>query len=95
MSIGRNELCPCGSGLKYKRCCLVTGSVDDAKRQRTTLIAIVTVVAIALVLAFAVSGQVGAVAGALGGVGVAIWLWLSAPPPSKGGGDPGAINFGR
>jgi uncharacterized protein len=19
--IGRNELCPCGSGLKYKRCC--------------------------------------------------------------------------
>jgi hypothetical protein len=20
--IGRNELCPCGSGLKYKRCCL-------------------------------------------------------------------------
>jgi hypothetical protein len=21
--IGRNELCPCGSGKKYKRCCLV------------------------------------------------------------------------
>jgi len=21
--IGRNELCPCGSGLKYKKCCLV------------------------------------------------------------------------
>jgi SEC-C motif len=20
-TIGRNELCPCGSGLKYKRCC--------------------------------------------------------------------------
>ena len=20
-SIGRNELCPCGSGLKYKKCC--------------------------------------------------------------------------
>ncbi|HEY7321830.1 MAG TPA: SEC-C metal-binding domain-containing protein [Candidatus Binatia bacterium] len=20
--IGRNEPCPCGSGLKYKRCCL-------------------------------------------------------------------------
>jgi hypothetical protein len=20
-AIGRNELCPCGSGLKYKRCC--------------------------------------------------------------------------
>lgn len=22
MKIGRNELCPCGSGLKYKKCCL-------------------------------------------------------------------------
>ena len=21
--IGRNELCPCGSGLKYKKCCLL------------------------------------------------------------------------
>ncbi|WP_460104094.1 SEC-C metal-binding domain-containing protein [Sessilibacter sp. MAH4] len=20
--MGRNELCPCGSGIKYKRCCL-------------------------------------------------------------------------
>ena len=20
--IGRNELCPCGSGLKYKKCCI-------------------------------------------------------------------------
>ena len=22
--IGRNELCPCGSGLKYKKCCMKT-----------------------------------------------------------------------
>ena len=22
MTVGRNEPCPCGSGLKYKRCCL-------------------------------------------------------------------------
>lgn len=22
MKIGRNDLCPCGSGLKYKKCCL-------------------------------------------------------------------------
>ena len=22
MTIGRNEACPCGSGLKYKKCCL-------------------------------------------------------------------------
>lgn len=38
MKIGRNQLCPCGSGLKYKRCCLnktkedsETFDVDDIK----------------------------------------------------------------
>lgn len=30
MSIGRNDPCPCGSGKKYKRCCL---ALDEAKRQ--------------------------------------------------------------
>ncbi|MCL2172597.1 MAG: SEC-C domain-containing protein [Candidatus Bathyarchaeota archaeon] len=25
MKIGRNELCPCGSGQKYKKCCLLRG----------------------------------------------------------------------
>ena len=30
MKIGRNELCPCGSGQKYKRCCLPLGGQDDA-----------------------------------------------------------------
>ena len=24
MKIGRNSLCPCGSEMKYKRCCLAT-----------------------------------------------------------------------
>lgn len=27
MKIGRNDSCPCGSGKKYKRCCL--GAVDE------------------------------------------------------------------
>ncbi len=26
-TIGRNELCPCGSGKKYKKCCISTGAV--------------------------------------------------------------------
>jgi hypothetical protein len=29
MSIGRNDPCPCGSGLKYKRCC----QIKDQKEQ--------------------------------------------------------------
>lgn len=27
--IGRNELCPCGSGLKYKRCCLTKSALSE------------------------------------------------------------------
>ena len=26
--IGRNDLCPCGSGKKYKNCCLKTGKYE-------------------------------------------------------------------
>ena len=26
--IGRNEPCPCGSGLKYKKCCLNSGKYE-------------------------------------------------------------------
>lgn len=25
--IGRNDICPCGSGKKFKKCCLVTSAV--------------------------------------------------------------------
>ncbi len=35
-SIGRNEACPCGSGKKYKKCCLITllPTIDDLAWQR-------------------------------------------------------------
>lgn len=29
MKIGRNEPCPCGSGIKYKKCCL--NKTDDER----------------------------------------------------------------
>ena len=31
MSIGRNELCPCGSGKKHKRCCLPKREAESAR----------------------------------------------------------------
>jgi uncharacterized protein YecA (UPF0149 family) len=27
--IGRNDLCPCGSGKKYKKCCLSSGEYEN------------------------------------------------------------------
>ena len=29
--IGRNDLCPCGSGKKYKNCCLSSGKYENYK----------------------------------------------------------------
>ena len=42
-AIGRNEPCPCGSGLKYKRCCAL-------KEQRASVASRVTISLIGLML---------------------------------------------
>lgn len=34
MLIGRNDLCPCGSGKKYKKCCMRKDSVIEIARMR-------------------------------------------------------------
>ncbi|WP_174838916.1 MULTISPECIES: SEC-C metal-binding domain-containing protein [unclassified Ruegeria] len=40
--LGRNDPCPCGSGRRYKRCCLKSGRFDGSRRdyyfQRAPLI---------------------------------------------------------
>ena len=33
--IGRNELCPCGSGKKYKKCCLQKNQLREFTRNKT------------------------------------------------------------
>ena len=35
-SIGRNELCNCGSGKKFKKCCLQKGSLENAVLSQVT-----------------------------------------------------------
>ncbi|ARP44234.1 hypothetical protein GTHT12_02738 [Geobacillus thermodenitrificans] len=34
MSVGRNDPCPCGSGKKYKKCCMNKAMEEEAKRAR-------------------------------------------------------------
>ncbi len=31
--LGRNDLCPCGSGRRFKKCCLRGGSYDGSQRE--------------------------------------------------------------
>jgi hypothetical protein len=32
MTVGRNDVCPCGSGKKYKKCCLSAGVTNEAAK---------------------------------------------------------------
>lgn len=34
MNIGRNEQCPCGTSLKYKKCCLPRQEAAEAEAKR-------------------------------------------------------------
>jgi uncharacterized protein YecA (UPF0149 family) len=37
-SVGRNDACPCGSGKKYKKCCMGKGLQGaDARRTESTI----------------------------------------------------------
>jgi hypothetical protein len=40
--IGRNDPCPCGSGLKYKKCCLRKDSLKNHSEVRSTTIVAVS-----------------------------------------------------
>lgn len=34
LKVGRNDPCPCGSGLKYKKCCLTRETIDQPARNK-------------------------------------------------------------
>lgn len=95
--IGRNALCPCGSGKKYKRCCLGTAE-DPQDAPKKTMPALIVLV-LGLVIAVAVLTMSGLENGALVAV-VALmvaggtYVFTNMPPPNSSPGSPGGINFG-
>ncbi|MDA8016532.1 MAG: SEC-C domain-containing protein [Thermoanaerobaculia bacterium] len=96
MSIGRNDPCPCGSGRKYKRCCLGKGDPEVQARNRKFIVLTALVLAAGLACGIFISREVGILVSGVGLAVVAVAVWLSTPPPkSSGGADPSAINFGR
>ena len=95
--IGRNDPCPCGSGKKYKRCCLGS-EVDPAVAPRNTKAALIAAAVAALVvIAVALTRTVNdalvlAVVAAL--VVAGVYIFSNMPPPNENTGSPGGINFG-
>jgi len=37
MNVGKNDLCPCGSGKKYKKCCFEKEKLEKARRLLASL----------------------------------------------------------
>lgn len=93
-SISRNDPCPCGSGLKYKKCCLKTGGVK--KRRKNTIALIFTVVVLLLAGAFWMDAHknIAELIASLGLMGIGAYVAFSDPPPPSEGGRPDVINFG-
>jgi len=95
--VGRNDLCPCGSGKKYKRCCLGS-SADPAATPKVMMPAL-----IAAILGVVAAGGVAMMGEVSDGVVVGIvalliaggvYVFTNMPPPSGNSGSPGGINFG-
>jgi len=95
MDVARNDPCPCGSGKKYKKCCL--GKEDGATRrlQARALLIGGSLLVLAVVLWVTVGPALGKVMAGLAVVSAGAYLLFADPPSSKGGGSPGAIRFGR
>jgi hypothetical protein len=95
--VGRNDPCPCGSGKKYKRCCLGS-EADPAQQPRTTVPALVAAVLGLLIgagVAMSRGAEDGAVVAVVGLIIAAgVYVFTNMPPPNKDSGSPGGINFG-
>jgi hypothetical protein len=83
-AVSRNDLCPCGSGKKYKKCCLNAPDPKVARHSRNLKIG-VAVLTIVTVLAFFLAGRgIGSAVG-MASFGLAIGYMMMGPPPSADG----------
>ena len=102
MKVSRNAPCPCGSGKKYKHCCLglentQMGTVAP-RVERTRTISILTAIGAALTAAAWYAEDLSlaiTVAGASAVLGVGYLIFTNPPPPRKDAGNPAGLDFGR
>jgi len=96
VSVTRNDPCPCGSGLKYKRCCL--GKTPPLRGKRLLLSGLVAVLAVggAVVISVFHGPKTGLGTGVVLLLVAGILYIVRSPPPSgHGRGGSSDINFGR
>ena len=95
-SVGRNDPCPCGSGNKFKQCCLGKTPEVPVEKQVVPLVLGALGIVAGIGVAVVHDGAAGAaVAAALLLLAGGVYLFMNVPPPDSNRGDPGGINFGR
>ena len=57
--VGRNDTCPCGSGKKYKHCCLARQEQKEERRKKIGVWLLLAVLLVALLAAVAMVGPSG------------------------------------
>jgi len=94
--VSRNDPCPCGSGDKYKRCCLGKEQVAaSGSNMKAPAIMAVVAVAVSVGVAMASNTQTGLAVGGALLLAVGAWaIFRDPPPPKKGNDHPASINFG-
>ncbi len=73
--IRRNDPCPCGSGKKYKQCCLGTAASGFDRKARIASGVAAAALVIAAVLYATVGKDAAVIVAALGVLGAGAW-WL-------------------
>ena len=95
MAPGRNAPCPCGSGKKYKVCCLNASATQDRRFQRIMSITVILSIVAGIIVAFNFTPKNGILTTL--GILIVVFLivTLTKPPPSRGKGGGDQINFGN
>ena len=94
--VSRNDPCPCGSGEKYKRCCLGKEQVAvQGRDMKLPGILAGVAVAVSVGVGLASDLQTGLAVGGALLLCIGAWaIFRDPPPPRKGNDHPAAINFG-
>ena len=95
MAVNRNDLCPCGSGKKYKRCCLGKPVATNSKHWKLVGVLAVVCSLVTGAIWMTLGNNLGFLSAALSVMVVGAIALFTDPPDSKPGGqDPSAISFG-
>lgn len=94
--LGRNTSCPCGSGKKYKQCCLGKRQAAETRKHVgwSAILMVLGFVGAALLWNAKGSGAGLAAIAASIIVATGVYILRDPAPPRKNAADSSAINFG-